>query len=226
MKSNFFCARVESACCSSSTLCTSATFSTPSCTTLEATNTISEEPQIPPGGTDQLTQLEIEQELWFLNTLKEYYDKLDLTDFTPQMVQSELYKNFLGSYFSKRQIAHISSLNKYPKHSGINTFQPDGQEGTPGRNWSAPAEDTNCWASTPPGSQAGPEIPVPRDRYAGQRIRQTGQGLNTVQNLSPHKLRKIACWIETGQYGLISEIGGAFGLQEQVLYPTQKISYF
>ena len=189
---------------------------------MESTNTISKERQIPPGETDQLTQLETEQELWFLNTLKEYYDKLDLTAFTPEMVQSEIYKNFWGSYFSERQTVHISSLNRYPKYSGINIFQPDGQEGTPGRNWSAPAEDTNCWASTPPGSQAGPEIPVPQDRYAGQRIRQAGQGLNTVQNLSPHKLRKIACWIETGQYGLISEVGGAFGLQEQVLYPTQK----
>ena len=117
---------------------------------------------------------------------------------------------------------HISSLNRYPKYSGINIFQPAGQEGTPGKNWSAPAEDTGCLASTPLGSQAGPEIPVPQDRYAGQRIRQAGQGLNTVQNLSPHKLRKIACWIETEQYGLISEVGGPFGLQEQVLYPTQK----
>ena len=116
LKNYFFCARVESACCSSSTLCTSATVSTPSCTTLESTNTISEEPQIPPGGTDQLTQLEIEQELWFLNTLKEYYDKLDLTAFTPKMVQSEVYKNFWRNYFSERLIKHISSLNRYPKY--------------------------------------------------------------------------------------------------------------
>ena len=82
--------------------------------------------------------------------------------------------------------------------------------------------DSSGLASASEGTQTGPEIPVPLDKYAGHRIRQTSQGLNTVQNLSPHKLRKIACWLQTGEYGMLSEVGGLFGLQQPVLYPTQK----
>ena len=177
----------------------------------EDANPISEESQIPPK--EQLSQLEIEQEAWFLQALEEYYVKLNLKEFTQKDVQDELYKNYWGQPYSEKQAAHISNLAKYSKYPVKNTFQPSGWEGGPGTGWSRPAEDSSCFASTPEGTQIGPKIPVPLDKYAGHRIRQASQGLNTVQNLSPHKLRKIACWIQTGQYGMLSEIGGVFGLQ-------------
>ena len=84
------CARVELTCYSSSssnTGCTSAASSTLSCVPCEDANTISKKSQIPPGEPDQLSQLEIEQESWFLQTLEEYYVKLNLSEFTPQNVQ-------------------------------------------------------------------------------------------------------------------------------------------
>ena len=112
LKSHFFCARVELTCFSSSssnTGCTSAASSTLSCVPCEDANTISKKSQIPPGEPDQLSQLEIEQESWFLQTLEEYYVKLNLSEFTPQNVQDELFKNYWGNPFSEGQAAHISS---------------------------------------------------------------------------------------------------------------------
>ena len=223
LKNHFFCARVEQTDISSSLThsgCTSAASSTPSCTQWEDTNTISRKSQIPPVKTDQLSQWETEQESWFVKTLEEYYNKLNLSEFTSQNVQEEIYKNYWGNPFSEGQVAHISSLNDQC-YSGSNIPQPTGWGGEPSNDWSRPAEDV-CFDSAPGSAQGSPDIPVFPDRHAGHRIRQTAQGLNTVQNLSPHKLRKIVCWIETGQFGMISEIGGDFGLQKPVLYPTQK----
>ena len=184
-------------------MCTSAKVSAPSCTPLEDTNTIPMEPQIPIRGIAWLNKQELQQESWFLKALKEYYDKLNLKEFTAEMVQCELFKNFWGNPFSERQIQHLCSLNKYPRHSVINILQPAGQEEIPVKNWSGPAEGPECPVFTPYGTKAGHGIPLTEDWNAGQRIRQAGQKLNTVSNLSPHKLRKIDCWVETGQYGLI-----------------------
>ena len=266
LKNHFFCARVESnydSSLSSNTRHTSSSSSTlgsgpcgdAHCTlhtahcsavhTAHSTsgsvpceaNPISEESQIPPK--EQLSQLELEQEAWFLQALEEFYEKLNLKEFTQQDVQNELYKNYWGQPYSEKQAVHISNLAKNSKHPVINTFQPSVWRSGPGPGWSSQAEDSGCltstskgWsrpavdssglASASEGTQTGPEIPVPLDKYAGHRIRQASQGLNTVQNLSPHKLRKIACWLQTGEYGMLSEVGGLFGLQQPVLYPTQK----
>ena len=83
-------------------MCTSAKVSAPSCTPLEDTNTIPMEPKIPIRGIAWLNKQELEQESWFLKTLEEYYDKLNLTEFTSEMVQSELYKKTFGEILSPR----------------------------------------------------------------------------------------------------------------------------
>ena len=143
MKDNFFCARIELTCISSSssnTGYTSAPSSTISGVPCGDANPISEESQIPPE--EHLSQLEIEQEAWFLQTLEEYYVKLNLKEFTQQHVQDELYKNYWGNPFSERQAAHISSLNKYPKYSGRNISQPAGWEAEPSNSWSGTS--TGC----------------------------------------------------------------------------------
>ena len=128
----------------------------------------------------------------------------------------------MGNPFSEGQVAHISSLKKDQCYSASNIPRPTGRGCEPGNDWSGPVENPSCFESAPGSGQVSPNIPVLSDRHAGHKIRQAAQGLNTVQNLSPQKLRKIVCWIETGQYGMISEVGGDFGLQKPVLYPTQK----
>ena len=200
-------------------------------------NLNSKKSQIPPK--EQFSQVEMEQETWFLQALEEFYVKLDLKEFTQKDIQNELYKNYWGKPYSETQAAHISDLARNSKYPVKNTFHPSNWDGEQGTGWSGPAEDSSCLTSTSKGwsraaeessclasaskhTQTNPDIPVNPDKYAGHRIRQASQGLNTVQNLSPHKLRKIACWIKTGEFGMISEVGGVFGLQQPVLYPTQK----
>ena len=223
VKNHFFGARVEStyiSSLSSNTEHTNASSSTLGSVPCEDANPISEESQIPPE--EHLSQLEIEQEAWFLQTLEEYYGKLNLKEFTQKDVQDELYKSYWGQPYSEKQAAHISNVAKHSKYMVTNTFQHSEWKEEPGNGWSGPAENSSCFASTPEGTQIGPKIPVPLDKYAGHRIRQASQGLNTVQNLSPYKLRKISCWVQTGEYGMLSEIGEVFGLQKPILYPTQK----
>jgi hypothetical protein len=200
-------------------------------------NLNSKKSQIPPK--EHFFKLEMEQETWFLQALEEFYVKLDPKEFTQKDIQNELYKNYWGKPYSEKQAAHISDLARNSKHPVKNIFHPRVWEGEPGIGWSGPAEDSSCLTSTSKGwsrpaeessclasasehTHTNPEIPVHPDKYAGHRIRQASQGLNTVQNLSPHKLRKIACWIKTGEFGMTSEVGGVFGLQQPVLYPTQK----
>ena len=60
------------------------------------------EPQIPIRGIAWFNKQELEQESWFLKTLEEYYDKLNLTEFTSEMVQRELYKKTFGEILSPR----------------------------------------------------------------------------------------------------------------------------
>ena len=171
----------------------------------------------------QLTEEELEQESWFLETLKEFYDQLNLTKFTTELVQCEIYKNYWGHSFSTKQIQHIWTLNIEPKYTDSNIFQSS-QDSEFQSNIFQSSQDSEFPASLQ--GVAGHNIPPPRGQgRPGQGVKQTEQGLNIVSNLSPHRYRKIACWIETGQFGLISEIGGAYGLQKEVLYPTQKCNH-
>ena len=113
-KNHFFCARVELTCNSSSfsnTGCTSAASSTLSCVPCENANTISKKSQIPPGEPDQLSQLEIEQEAWFLQTLEEYYVKLNLSEFTPQMCRMNSIR-IIGGIRSPRDKQRIFPVKK------------------------------------------------------------------------------------------------------------------
>ena len=131
------------------------------------------------------------------------------------MVQREIYKNYWGHSLSTKQIQHIWTLNIEPKYTNSNIFQSS-QDSLNSLNFPEfPASLQEV---------AGHNIPEEQGRL-GQGVKQTEQGLNIVSNLSPHRFRKIACWIETGQFGLISEIGGAYGLQKEVLYPTQKCNH-
>ena len=136
LKNHFFCARVEQTDISSSLThsgCTSAASRTLSCIQWEDTNTISRKSQIPPVKTDQLSQWETEQESWFVKTLEEYYNKLNLSEFTSQNVQEELYKNYWGNPFSEGQAAHISSLKQDQCYSASNIPRPTGRRCEPGR---------------------------------------------------------------------------------------------
>ena len=166
LKDHFFCAQVGSTFNPSfSSGHTSAPSRAVSSEPCADANPIPEESQIPPE--EQLSQLELEQETWFLQTLTEYYEKLNLKEFTQNDVRSELYKNYWGQPYSEQQAAHISNLAKYSKYPVKNTSQPSGWEGGPGTGWSRPAEDSSCFASTPEGTQIGPKIPVPLDKHAG-----------------------------------------------------------